>query len=117
MALEVRSSRDVVVEALRDLNIIPGDAEPEGFELDNGLARWEELHADLADDELIEFPADEIPIEAFRACWGILRDVVGRTYGRTDLRDPDDPQHPSRIRFMRRLANRDAGEVLPIQEF
>ena len=117
MAAEVRSAIDVVTEALRRLNLIAGDAEAAGFEADNTLARWHELASDLADEEIIEFPAGEVPIEAFRSCVNLLADTIAPSYGRQPLADPDNDLHPSRVRLRRRLANREDGDVMTISEF
>lgn len=118
MPLEVRTDVDVVTEALRALVVISGDEEPAGFERDNTLARWHELHADLADDGLIEFPSDAVPLEAFRACWSLLADAIAAGYGRAPLLGSvDDPMHPMRTRLQRRISASDDGETRPIVEF
>jgi len=117
MGMEVRTGVDVVTPALRDLAVIPGDAVPDGFELENASATWRELAADLLDDGLIEFGPDEVPIDAFRACWRLLADVVAPSYGRQRAADPDDDLHPSRIRLLRRMSRSDEGETREIVEF
>lgn len=117
MAAEVRSDLDVVTEALRRLNVIPGDAEADGFEADNALASWLALHAELADDELATFPPAEIPIEVFRSCAFLLADVLAPSKGRQPFNDPEDESHPSKLRLRRYVANRDDGDVMQISEF
>lgn len=117
MPAEVRSDVDLVTEALRRLNVIAGDAEADGFEADNALARWHELHAELADDDFLVFASNEIPIEVFRACAFLLADVMAPSKGRQPFNDPDAEDHPSKLRLRRHMANREDGDVMEISEF
>ncbi|TXH45606.1 MAG: hypothetical protein E6Q97_31140 [Desulfurellales bacterium] len=117
MPAEVRSDIDLVTAAFRRLNLIPDDAEASGPEADDALALWAELHAELADDELLSFPSAEIPIEVFRACAFLLADILAPSKGRKPFADPDSTDHPSRQRLLRHMATRDAGEVMEISEF
>lgn len=112
-----RTDSDVVTWALRRLNIIAGDAEADGFELENALQSWTDLHAELSHDEMIEFPADQIPREAFRSCYQLFADWIATSYGRQPVADPDSPMHPSRIFLQRRIAVVDDGEVREIEAY
>jgi hypothetical protein len=117
MALVFRTDRDVVVFSLRHLNVIAGDDEGEGFEIENALAVWHALHAELAMDQLVEFPADEIPSEAFRSCFQLLADAIAPAKGRQPFAPAEDDMHPSRVLFRKRLAMPDDGEIREISEF
>ncbi len=112
-----RSSADLVTEALRLLNVIAGDQEADGFERDNAVRRWQEMHAELVDDGLAEFDADDIPLDAFRAVARLFADVIAPTYGRAASIDPDDPMHPARDRLRRRISLDSDGEQVTIEEF
>lgn len=103
--------------ALRHLNIVPGDDEPEDFMADNTLALWASLHSELELDGLVEFPADQVPAEAFRHCFLLLADAIAPSHGRQPFAPVDEPLHPSRVFLARRMAVPNDGEVREIQEF
>jgi hypothetical protein len=115
--MQTRTAADLVTTTLRRQHIIAGDEEASGFELDNALKQWAEVHAELVDDGLAEFPADQIPLDIFQALVRYFGDVISPNYGREPKDDPDNPMHPARERMRRRIAADDAADVVEIQEF
>ena len=120
MTYTERTAKDVATEALRRLNVIPGDQEPEAWAGAQAAQRWQEKWAELVDEGIIEFDFDAVPIDAFRAVVQLTADMVAPNYGRMPDAAPDEPAgqtHPAIDRLRRRAQIDDDGDVIGIEEF
>ena len=109
------SASDLAVEVLRDLSVVAGNELPADHDRAYVAGKWTSQHAQLVEDGLADFDADDIPQGAFQACVDLVKARVSSQYGMAPPYDPDDPLNPARQALQRQMSTPSTYEIIPME--
>lgn len=102
---ETRTRQDFVKALLQDMGRLDLLSEPRPEDAKYLKGRYDNIIAELSDDELVYWPADEIPIEVFEALLVFFKLMVGGSYGLPEV--PTAAINPAleqaKVRIRRRI--------------
>ena len=117
----MRTKRELVTAALRDLGVVAIYEDPSGEDYSHVAGVYDDLHAELTDEGLIywantDADTEEIPASVFSALTGILIGEIADGYGRDEPGKMGDDGRPvavsvaGRRRLKAHISRKPSGE-------